>query len=85
MKKSLAALAVMAVLSAGSVRAQSMEEGIHMLETAAHRELAGLGLGNIDPMSLTLDQLARIKSIAESNDDSPSVKAMAVKQVVSDS
>ena len=85
MKKALTALAVMAVVSAGSVSAQSMEEGIKMLETAAHRELASLGLGDIDPMSLTLDQLARIKSIAGSSADSPSVKAMAVRQVVADS
>ena len=66
-------------------RQATLVEGIAMLDTAAHRELTSLGLGQIDPISLTLDQLARIKTITESGDNSPSERAMAIKKVVADS
>lgn len=65
MKTLLAAVALAAALSAGAAFAQdgrSMDGALSMLESSVARRLAQLGITDVDPMGLSLNQLARINS-----------------------
>jgi hypothetical protein len=84
MKKTLTALAVAASLAGGAAFAQEaeMDQSLSMLEVAAQRELAKVGITDVDVMTLTLSQLAEIKAITGSTDSNGEDMARAVKQVI---
>jgi len=82
MNKLLAAMAVVTAVSTGVAFAQNMDEGLSMLEVAAERELKAIGLDDVDPMSLTLNQLALIKTITASSDYGVNEKAKQVQAIV---
>lgn len=85
MKKLIAAIAVATAVSSSALWAQaepSMDEALSMLEISAKRELTAIGLSDVDPMSLSLSQLAQIRSVMGSSDNSESDKASQIKQIV---
>jgi len=82
MNKLLGAMAVVMAVSTGAAVAQTMDEGLSMLELAAERELKAIGLDDVDPMSLTLNQLALIKTITSSSDYGVNEKAKQVQAIV---
>ena len=53
-----------------------------MLEISVKRELTAIGLGDVDPMSLSLNQLARIHSVMGTSSTNESDKAPQIRQVV---
>lgn len=85
MQNILAALAVAASLTAGAAAAQSesatMDVGLSMIELAASREFTKLGI-DIDPMSLSLNQLAQIKSVIGSSDYTVNEKKQQVEAII---
>jgi hypothetical protein len=82
MKKTLAAMAVVIAATTGAALAQTMDEGLSMLEIAAQRELSKIGMGDVDPMSLTLNQLAEIKTITASSDYSVDDKERQIRAIL---
>jgi hypothetical protein len=82
MKNMLAAVAVALAATTGAALAQSMDEGLTMLETAAKRELTQLGLTDVDVMTLNLNQLALIKTITASSDYGVNEKAKQVQAII---
>jgi hypothetical protein len=60
-----AAAVVATALAAGAAQAQdgrSMEAGLSLLQSSAGRLFAQLGIDDVDPMDLTLNQLARVNA-----------------------
>jgi len=82
MKRTITALALAAALSAPGAWAQDMGEALSMLEIAAKRELVAIGLSDVDPMSLSLSQLAQIRSVMGASDYNENEKALQIKQIV---
>lgn len=84
-KKTLAAAAVALTLISGAAFAQStaatMDVGLSMLELAVSREFTKLGI-DVDPMSLSLNQLATIKAVVGSSDYNENEKAQQVKAII---
>ncbi|MEM8570811.1 MAG: hypothetical protein AAGG56_07845 [Pseudomonadota bacterium] len=81
MKNLLTASAVVLAVSTGAAFAQGMDEGLTMLEAAAVTELNSLNIDNVDPMSLTLNQLAAIRTISGSS-LSPAEKTRLVRAAI---
>lgn len=84
MKRLIVAL-VLASGLATSALAQAdpdMDQALSMLEVAAQRELGSLGITDVDPMTLSLNQLSQIKSIMSSSDYNETEKARQIMQVV---
>ena len=84
MKTILAALLLATSVNAGAVFAQdstaTYNEGLTMLETGAKNEFTRLGITDVDPMTLTLQQLAEIKTVIGSSEWSgPEMKAQIEK------
>ncbi len=84
MKRTIAALAFVTALSttAWAQSDTSMDEALSMLEIAAKRELSAIGVTDVDPMALSLSQLAQIRSIMGSSEYSENDKAQQIKQIV---
>lgn len=85
MKRLIAAVALATAVSTTALWAQSepsMDESLSMLEVAAKRELTAIGLSDVDPMSLSLSQLAQIRSVMGSSDNSESDKASQIRRIV---
>lgn len=85
MKRLIAAVAVATALSGSALWAQDdaeMGEALSMLEVSAKNELTKRGITDVDPMSLSLSQLAQIRSVMGSSDNSDSDKASQIKQIV---
>ena len=74
MKRILAAAATIATLSAGAAFAEahtvSMGEGYNMLQTALMSDFERMGIPTEQLDNLTLGQIAAIKDIVESEDES---------------
>ncbi len=83
MKTTVAALTLLASAAAFAVpaSAQSMEEGLSMLELAVERAMEDVGIQDVDPMTLSLSQLALIKNVLNS-DDTRSGKAARIEQII---
>jgi len=85
MKNTLSAIAIALTLSSGAAYAQNdpatMDVGLSMLELATAREFSKLGI-DVDPMTLSLNQLATIKSVLESSDYNSNDKASQVKAII---
>ena len=82
MKKILGIMAVVMAASTGAALAQTMDEGLSMLEVAAKRELTEIGLTDVDVMTLTLNQLALITTITGSSDYGVNEKAQQVQAII---
>jgi hypothetical protein len=85
MKRIVTAAALAVAVSASALWAQSepsMDEALSMLELSAKRELTAIGLGDVDPMSLSLNQLGRIHSIMGTGSTNEGDKAREIRQVV---
>ena len=86
MKKFLVAVALATALSAGAASAQNdtaeMSEGLTMLETGAAKELTRIGITDVDVMDLSLNQLAQIKSVLESGDNTANEMKNRVMTIV---
>ncbi len=85
MKRLIAAAAVATALSTTPLWAQAeptMDESLSMLEVAAKRELTAIGLTDVDPMALSLNQLAQIRSVMGSSEYSENDKASQIRRIV---
>jgi hypothetical protein len=83
MKRSVIAMTVVGALLGGGVAyAQTMEEGLTMLETAVDKEFSNLGIDDVDPMSLSLAQLSTIKGVIGSSDYNNSEKKSQIEAIV---
>jgi hypothetical protein len=84
MKRILTAIAVAASLAAPAALAQDgeMGEALSMLEIAADRELKAIGITDVDPMSLSLNQLAQIRSVMGSSEYNTNEKANQIRRIV---
>lgn len=86
MKRLVAATAFVTAISTSALWAQaapSMGESLSMLEISAKRELRAIGITDVDPMSLSLSQLAQIHSAMAAGDTSGNDKAQRIRQIVS--
>lgn len=85
MKTMLSAVAIALTLSSGAAFAQNdpatMDVGLSMLELATAREFSKLGI-DVNPMTLSLNQLAAIKGVLGASDYSESDKASQVKAII---
>ena len=70
MKHILAAAATIAALSTGATFAQTMGEGYNMLQTALMSDFERMGIPTEELDNLTLGQIAAIKEVVESEDES---------------
>jgi hypothetical protein len=61
------AMTVVGSLLGGATFAQTMDEGLSMLELAVNKEFSQLGITDVDPMSLDLAQLSTIKGVIGSS------------------
>ncbi len=59
-----------------------MGEGLSMLEIAAERHLAQIGVTDVDVMGLTLNQLAQIKSVSEQSSYTTNERASQIRTIV---
>lgn len=87
MKRLIAAAAVATALSTSGLWAQAeptMDESLSMLELAAKRELTAIGLTDVDPMALSLNQLAQIKSVFESSDYTVNEQERQVRAIIAE-
>lgn len=85
MNRLIAAVAIATAISTSPLLAQtetSMAESLSMLELAAQRELTQIGVTDVDVMSLSLNQLAQIRSVMGSSDYSENDKTSQIKQIV---
>ncbi len=86
MNKFLAAVAVAAALSSGAAWAQAeveqMTEGLSMLESAVATQFTMLGITDVDPMSLSLSQLAQIKSVLGSSEENVNDMKRQVEAII---
>jgi hypothetical protein len=86
MKRILSAAMLVVGLMAAPVMAQdnaaTMEVGLSMLELSVGKTLAQYGIRDVDPMSLSLGQLAEIKGIVSSSDWSKDEKEKAIKATI---
>ncbi len=83
MKRSVIAMTVVGALLGGGVAyAQTMEEGLTMLETAVDKEFSILGIDDVDPMSLSLAQLSTIKGVIGSSGYNNSEKKSQIEAIV---
>jgi Mn2+/Fe2+ NRAMP family transporter len=85
MKRILAVAALAAAVSTTTVWAETehtMAEGLSMLEISVKRELNSIGLAEIDPMLLTLNQLAEIQSVMGDQDINEVDKKSRIQAVV---
>lgn len=86
MKRLIAATALVTAVTASALWAQSepsMGESLSMLEISAQRELTAIGITDVDPMSLSLSQLAQIHSVMGTSSSSGNDKAQQIRQIVS--
>ncbi|WP_299651822.1 hypothetical protein [uncultured Jannaschia sp.] len=70
MKHIFAAAATIAALSTGAAFAQTMGEGYNMLQTALMSDFERMGIPTEELDNLTLGQIAAIKEVVESEDES---------------
>ena len=85
MKRLFAVAALAAAVSTTTVWAQTempMGEALSMLETSVKRELKSIGLGDVDPMMLSLAQLAEIQSVISEQSVSETDKRRQIMAVV---
>jgi hypothetical protein len=81
-------LALALVLASGATLgapafAQDMGEALSMLELSAQKELRDYGFSDTDVMSLTLTQLAKIKTISQSSDYGSNEKMRQIERILS--
>lgn len=85
MKSTLTAIAVALSLTSGVAYAQNdaatMDVGLSMLELATSRQFTQLGI-DVDPMTLSLSQLATIKAVLESGGYNQREKATQVQAII---
>jgi hypothetical protein len=81
----LSAIVLAASLGSGSAFAQdssmTIDMGLSMLELAASKEFATLGI-TVDPMTLSLNQLAGIKTVLASSDYNRTEKTEQIEAIV---
>lgn len=86
MKRILTAATVAIGLAAAPAMAQddaaAMDVGLSMLELSVSKTLSQYGVADVDPMSLSLTQLAEIKGIVSSSDWSKGEKEKAIKATI---
>lgn len=84
MKRLITALALASALSTTALAQAEpdMDQALSMLELAAQRELRSLGITDVDPMALSLNQLAQIKSVMSSSDYNVNEKSQQIKRIV---
>ena len=82
MKRTVIAMTVVGSLLSGAVYAQTMDEGLSMLELAVNKEFNQLGITDVDPMSLDLAQLSTIKGIISSSDYNDSEKKSQIEAII---
>jgi hypothetical protein len=82
MKRTIIAMTVVGTLLGGTVHAQTMDEGLTMLETAVNKEFNQLGITGVDPMSLDLAQLSTIKGVIGSSDYNRSEKKSQIEAII---
>jgi hypothetical protein len=66
----------------GAERHQDIGAAIAMLESSVGRELGRLGIGNVDVMSLSLGQLAKIRLIPSTDDMDRQQQLAQVQSIV---
>ena len=81
MKRTIAAIAVFASAAAMPTPAVAMEQELTMLEAAVTNALTGIGM-DVDVQSLTISQLAIIRSVL-SSDDNDDQKANRIEAIIS--
>jgi hypothetical protein len=82
MKRLALALVLASGALAAPVFAQDMGEALSMLELSAQKELRDYGFADTDVMSLTLTQLAEIKTISQSSDYGSNEKMRQIERIL---
>lgn len=82
MKRTFAAITVLASAVAFTAPAIAMEQELTMLELAVNNALIGVGVQDVDVMSLSISQLAIIQNILAA-DESDNEKARRIEAVIS--
>jgi len=82
MKRTFAAATVLASAFAFTAPAIAMEQELSMLELAVNNALIGVGVQDVDVMSLSISQLAIIQNILAA-DESDNEKARRIEAVIS--
>ena len=82
MKRTFAAMTILASATAFAAPSFAMEQELTMLELAVGNALEQVGVRDVDVMSLTVSQLAIIKNVLAS-DDSNNDKARRIEAIIS--
>lgn len=82
MNRTMIAMTVVGTLLGGAVYAQTMDEGLTMLELAVDKEFSQLGIEGVDPMSLSLNQLSTIKGVIGSSGYNRSEKKSQIEAII---
>ncbi len=75
-------MTVIGSLLGGAAVAQTMDEGLTMLETAVNKEFMQLGITDVDPMSLDLAQLSTIKGVIGRSDYNRNEKKSQIEAII---
>ncbi|MEM8869869.1 MAG: hypothetical protein AAGB10_15615 [Pseudomonadota bacterium] len=81
MKRTLAAFAVVASAATFTTPAVAMEQELTMLELAVSNALTGVGVLDVDVMTLTVSQLAIIQNVL-SSDAGDNEKARRIEAII---
>ncbi|MEM8788369.1 MAG: hypothetical protein AAGE76_08905 [Pseudomonadota bacterium] len=81
MKRTLAAVAVLASAAAFTTPAVAMDQELTMLELAVNNALERIGVLDVDVAALSISQIALINNVLNS-DDSQNEKARRVEVIV---
>lgn len=86
MKKIVLASLLATGLIAGTAQAQNnvatMDVGLSMLELSVMNEFTKMGITDVDPMSLTLSQLAEIRSVVSTSGRNPAEKRQQIETIL---
>ena len=89
MKKTLLSFGLAAALSAGAAGIASaqdtgmtMDLGLSMIELSVGNEFSRLGLGDVDVMSLTLDQVVQLRNILNDSSNHDGDRTQMIRTVL---
>jgi hypothetical protein len=89
MKQTLLALGLAASLSAGVAGIASaqntgmtMDMGLSMIELSVGNEFSRLGLGDVDVMSLTLEQVSELRNILNDSSNNDGDRTQMIRRVL---
>jgi hypothetical protein len=89
MKKTFLALGLATALSVGAAGVASaqntgmtMDMGLSMIELSVGNEFSRLGLGDVDVMSLTLEQVSELRNILNDSSNNDGDRTQMIRRVL---